>query len=712
MSGKRRVLSAIIIFLLFTCICVSTSAGNASKGKLGKNLTWSLDKQGTLTISGKGPMPDWDSDAAGKTVQPPWEPSLVENVVIEDGVTSIGDEAFFTAWKLKKISISDSVTRIGKKAFMDAQDLTQVTIPGGVTEIDDKAFTECVGLRSVKFSEGLLRIGNEAFYSCSALPEIQLPESLTSIGDVAFGECTGLTEISIPGNVSDFGQVIFNHCTGLKTAVLQEGIRKFSTTIFYESGLESVDIPASAEDIGDPSFQECRSLKTINVHPDNPVYESVDGVLFSKSLSELYRYPGGRNNASYVIPDRVRIISYNAFRYSGLKSITIPCRCYYIAENAFAECEQLTEVNFGGDLPEWEKMIFEDGNDILRKAELHYIPLEIEWSLEDGILTISGNGRMADYDENSTPWNGEKEQITGIVIEEGINRIGDWCFANCSNAKTVSLPEGLIEIGTAAFLNCKGLENIEFPESLSVIGGTAFGHCYGLTGITIPEGITDVGYYSFYDCTGLQEINLPDSLTVIHAGTFRECTSLTSFRLPENLTVFDSNPLHGCSALTEIVVSPGNHNFNFTDGILFDASGTELLCYPGGRHEESYTVPDGVITLGGSCFMLCTDLKHIILPESIRTISQTAFAVCENLEEIRLPEGVESIGYSAFGWCNRLGEITLPRSIQVIEADLFDSCESVPKVYYEGTATEWESIEIDSSNEVLFAAEIHFGERK
>ena len=85
-----------------------------ASGTCGENLTWSLDKQGTLTISGKGPMPDWDSDAAGKTVQPPWEPSLVENVVIEDGVTSIGDEAFFTAWKLKKISISDSVTRIGR----------------------------------------------------------------------------------------------------------------------------------------------------------------------------------------------------------------------------------------------------------------------------------------------------------------------------------------------------------------------------------------------------------------------------------------------------------------------------------------------------------------------------------------------------------------------------------------------------------------------
>ena len=135
----------------------------------------------------------------------------------------------------------------------------------------------------------------------------------------------------------------------------------------------------------------------------------------------------------------------------------------------------------------------------------------LTWFLANGTLTISGEGRMADYeDEHDTPFYGKRGSIRTIVIEKGVTSIGDY-----------------------AFYGCTGLTSVILPESVASIGYYALYSCTGLTSITIPEGVTSIRYYAFCHCTGLKSVTIPRSITSIRQGTFYLCTGLKEIRVKE-----------------------------------------------------------------------------------------------------------------------------------------------------------------------------------
>lgn len=159
-------------------------------------LTWTLDADGTLTISGSGAMKDYDTDHS-PAVQ---KKDSVKKVVIENGITSIGAYAFYDCSGLTSIEIPESVTSIGNGAFKNCSSLTGITIPESVTSI-----------------------GDHAFYRCTGLTGITIPESVTSIGRSAFYDCTGLTSITIPSSVTSIGFGVFYNCSSLKEVLLENG---------------------------------------------------------------------------------------------------------------------------------------------------------------------------------------------------------------------------------------------------------------------------------------------------------------------------------------------------------------------------------------------------------------------------------------------------------------------------------------------------------
>ena len=163
----------------------------------GSNLTWTLDSEGVLTISGSGGMHDYDGPSS-----PPWyrSRSMVKSAVIADGVTSIGEWAFFGCGSLTSVTIPNSVTSIGRYAFYYCTSLTSVTIPDSVTSIGWLAFSGCTSLTSVTIPDGVTIINDAVFNGCTSLTSVTIPDSVTSIGGSAFYNCTSLTDVYYAGS--------------------------------------------------------------------------------------------------------------------------------------------------------------------------------------------------------------------------------------------------------------------------------------------------------------------------------------------------------------------------------------------------------------------------------------------------------------------------------------------------------------------------------
>lgn len=463
---------AFMVLSTVLCTVFPTSAENANTidGSCGKNLTWVYDySTKTLTISGEGDMPNYSYSKAGGLA--PWVNSTsisngLETVVISDGVTSIGEYAFYYCDRLKN-----------------------AVIPGSVKTINEGAF-----------------------YHCDALTDVVIPSSVTSVEEDAFSYCNGITSITIPGSVTSIGDGAFSYCDSLTSAVIQDGVKNIGMQAFYRCGsLSDITLHDNVESIGENAFklsgyyQDESNWKNGVLYIDRHLIKAGDGDL-DQSVSGAYCViPGTRNIAdgaffycdsltSIELPDSVVCIGNHAFdNCNGLSRIDIPKSVTTIGSEAFYVCFDLASINVDPD--------------------------NTAYCSEGGVL----------YNKEKTEIIRFPKEKAGIsfAIPNGVTKIADGAFESCENLTGVSIPNGVETLGSDAFSDCSGLTGITIPESVTSIGSSAFSECSNLTDIAIPDGVRCLAEKTFFKCKKLKSITIPNSVTVIGSQAFDNCSRLT-----------------------------------------------------------------------------------------------------------------------------------------------------------------------------------------
>ena len=619
--------------------------GIVASGEYGENISWELDENGTLLINGSGEMPDY---APEKT---PWHAyrESIHSVVIDSGITSIGQYAFYDCTLLTSIVIPDSVTGIGDFVFHNCSSLTSINIPDGVTNI-----------------------GKLAFYNCSNLTSINMPDSVTSIGDMVFSNCSSLTSINMPDSVTSIGNYAFYNCSSLTSITIPDGVTRIADLAFwYCSSLTSITIPDSVTSIGDYTFNNCSSLTSINI-PD--------------SVTSIGSYAFGdcTNLTNIRIPSKLSVIEpYTFFDCYSLNYVVIPASVTAIRDGAFENCISLYDVQILGEHTEVDEWAFSNCPiDVVESYSGTW--KNLSWTLsEDGVLRISGNGGMGQLNRNDA-WLSMRAKIRSVIIDDGVTDIGESAFDECVFLENVMIGDTINSINYCAFSDCSCLKSVKIPASVHYIDSYAFAGCSDLFSIMVEGNNIDYAsedgiLYSKDKKTLILcphgkdgTVEIPESVETIAQGAFSNASNINRIVIPASVNNIEK-PSEFAGMNVQISIDSANQAYVIRDNVLYNKQMTKLI-YCLDRGAAHIDIPESVTEIGAMACYNLYNLSEISLPHGLLSIGDEAFEACYSLQSVVIPDSVTSIGFAAFFDNNSLTSVTLPNGITEIEDETFDCC--------------------------------------
>ena len=465
----------------------------------------------------------------------------------------------------------------------------------------------------------------------------------------------------------------------------------------------------------------------------------VDGFTFSDNWDGTCTVTGYTGiDSEIVIPDKnadgLIVTSIGDFAFcncSNLVSIIIPDCVEQIGYGAFVNCSNLTSIFIPRSVIRIDTGYLFDGCNKL--TEINVASENTEYASQDGVL----------FSKDKTTLLCCPGGKTGLYeIPVGVTGIGFGAFDGCSNLERIIIPKSVtrIYLGSYSFDGCNKLteitvvsENTEYSSQDGVLFNkdkTTLLCCPGgKTGLyEIPFGVTSIGSGAFAYCADLTGITIPESVTSIGRVAFEGCDSLNTILIPDSVNSIDYGAFI-CSNLISIDVASQNANYASQDGVLFNKGKTTVICYPHGK-AGSYSIPNGVTSIGNSAFELCFGLTGITIPNSVISIGEFAFGFCDNLTSIIIPNGVTSIGDSAFfmcnslstftvpdsvtsiggsafAYCSNLADITIPDGMAEIGDDAFNGCYSLTDIYYGGSEEQWTTI-CGDNNDLPYRTVVHY----
>ncbi len=478
--------------------------------------------------------------------------SGLTSITIGNSVTSIGDDAFYDCSSLTRVNISDIAAwcaisfaskssnplRFAEKLYLNGSLVTELVIPDGVTSIEDFAFYYCSSLTNIVIPNSVTSIGNEAFVLCSNLKNMTIGNGVTSIGEDAFSGIR-LSNVRISdiaawcaisfGNTSSnplcFAKKMYLNGSLTTKLVIPEGVTSIeSNTFCYCSAITSVTIPSTVTSIGEDAFYECTELEEIKINAvtmndlsrDSEIFcnagKNGDGIkvtigkdvikipayLFYLSSPSYYRYSPKITSVEFEEGSVCKSIGHSAFEgCSRLTSITVPDGITEIGSLVFYATEYFNnEAN-------WEDEVLYIGKYLIRAK----YTISGSYTIEDGTICIADNAFLG------------CNSLTSIKISDSVTSIGFAAFPSSLESITVAEgnskyhSEGNCLVETESKTLILGCKNSIIPDDGSVtsIGEWAFSSCSNLTSIMIPNSVTSIGYFAFYDCYSLTTINYTGS---------------------------------------------------------------------------------------------------------------------------------------------------------------------------------------------------------
>ena len=554
---------------------------------------------------------------------------LVTELVIPDDITYVGVYSFAGCTPLTSAVIPDSVTQIRAGVFQGCSNLESLTLPfigkfATTTATDDNQYpfgwVFHTGSTGIDLESGEFELTEQEYYKTATSRttyKAYIPTKLKSVtitgGNILYGafeNCRNLTSITLPENLTKIGVSAFYNCTGLT----------------------KINIPESVESIGGSAFSGCKGLSSINL---------------SNNIAAIgsYAFSNCTGLTSITIPDMLTAIERSTFDgCTSLKTVTFGknSQITSIGYDAFKDCPNITDV-YVSNVATWASLSF--GSTSTQRphqnAKLHFL------------------------DENGN-------EVTELVIPDGVTRIGNSAFRNAIYLKSITVPNSVTEIQAAPFSGCGNLESITIPITTRK-ETSSYGTYYYPLGSFFGKGSGYGSYveviqpYTYHDSSTYSFPANLKSVTIngnsVESYAFRNCKNLTSITFTENVTSISASAFQGCAGITSLTVDANNPKYHSAGNCLIETESKTLVL----GSANSIIPADGTVTsIGASAFHGRSNLTSITIPDGVTSIGDSAFYGCSSLTSFTIPEGVTSIGKSAFEGCRSLTSITIPSSVKSI----------------------------------------------
>ena len=658
----------------------------------------------------------------------------IKNLVINDGIISIGNDAFNECNSLESIVIPKTVTNIGTNIFAGCNSLSSLSLPfvgytreipatlgnmfadsvpealksvtvTNATNIWDNSFIDCSNIEEVSILSKISSIGNNAFRGCTSLKAIEIPESINSIGEGAFYNCMNLGSIDVPANLTFIGNDAFLNCYRLfeifnlsSDSMMIEKGSSFNGYLGYYA-LNIYDEGQTPSKVESEGYNFLRSV-------DGSIWYMID---YTKS--SVHEFPasftyGDSTITAYEVP------AYLFYNDDEITSVTAPESVKNIGAYAFWDCDLLQVADLSAPYLSEIALHMFDSCDALENVIMSDTVLEIR------------EGAFLDC-----------VSLKDITMSRGLVSIENQAFYNCESLSSVTLYYNVVEIANDAFWGCSNLREVYNVSTLPIVlhgedygyvayyayilhnsldkeklhevvidnlvflksddnwfltGHNGTSNTINLTSFVYLDKLVDsyiIVPYAFKDDVTIENANIGNEVKFIGNSAFANATALKNVSFENNncIMYFDQAWFENCTALETFVfptaissisedVFSGYNNLkvvSFKGNVSLRSLPSDIFKQCSSLQE--ITMPDGLSSIANHAFYSTIEKISFENCVSIDAVPSSAFANCYNLKTVILPESITRIEDNAFKNCSSLNNINMPSSLSEIGSYAFDS---------------------------------------